>query len=414
MNKIKNLICKLVLCYLFFIACDTSSQWIFQSSGTTNHLYDIFFIDSKTGWACGNNSTIIKTTNGGLNWVNQIAGTYTGKPLYGIYFVSYNIGYIAGNFETILKTTNGGNNWQVIKDNLIGQGNSYWDIYFFNENTGWISGEIGTVLKTINGGLNWDSLISGSTGRLYNIKFLNINTGYVCGGYVRKTTDGGNSWQVQVIGTMATLSMDFINTETGWCVGEQDNKIFKTTNGGINWNLVNTLPGGNLQYSYCMKFTDSLKGWIGGTYGRIFSTTDGGLNWINEDHDSMGFVNNFSFYKDSLGWCSGGGGKIKKKTVFIGVQSISTEIPLEFSLYQNFPNPFNPITTIEFEISYKDLTILKVYDALGKEVQVLVNDELRPGKYQVNFDGSNLSSGIYFYSLFSNKLKISKKMILIK
>ncbi|HRJ86483.1 MAG TPA: T9SS type A sorting domain-containing protein, partial [Ignavibacteria bacterium] len=82
--------------------------------------------------------------------------------------------------------------------------------------------------------------------------------------------------------------------------------------------------------------------------------------------------------------------------------------------HQNYPNPFNPVTKIQFDIPKTGFTTLKVYDATGSEVSTLVSDNLVTGKYTVDFDASNLSSGIYYYRLESNGLIKTNKMSLVK
>ena len=96
------------------------------------------------------------------------------------------------------------------------------------------------------------------------------------------------------------------------------------------------------------------------------------------------------------------------------VQNISTEIPDGFSLSQNYPNPFNPSTKLEFGISKLGFVSLMVYDMLGKEITTLVNEKLNPGTYKVEFDGSGLTSGVYFYKLETDNFADTKRMILIK
>ena len=86
----------------------------------------------------------------------------------------------------------------------------------------------------------------------------------------------------------------------------------------------------------------------------------------------------------------------------------------EFSLSQNYPNPFNPSTTISYSIPKQTHVSLKVYDVLGKEVAELVNEEMSSGSYKLDFDASNLSSGIYFYTLRTNKFSNTRKMLLLK
>jgi hypothetical protein len=97
-----------------------------------------------------------------------------------------------------------------------------------------------------------------------------------------------------------------------------------------------------------------------------------------------------------------------------GIKNVGTEVPKDFLLYQNYPNPFNPTTTIKFAITKSAYVELKVYDITGKEVSTLVSDPYLAGTYQVEFNASNLSSGIYFYRLVAGDFSMTKKMILIK
>jgi hypothetical protein len=124
-------------------------------------------------------------------------------------------------------------------------------------------------------------------------------------------------------------------------------------------------------------------------------------------------------------------------TSLTGVNKISSEIPKQFSLSQNYPNPFNPITKIKFAVPKTPLSppfsqrgdvrrtggfiTLKVFDILGREIQTLVNEQLSPGTYEVEFDGTNYSSGVYYYTLSFRQAGSStgdyvetKKMLLIK
>lgn len=101
----------------------------------------------------------------------------------------------------------------------------------------------------------------------------------------------------------------------------------------------------------------------------------------------------------------------------LGIIQIGSELPINYNLFQNHPNPFNPLTKIKFHIAYTSQEVIKliVYDVLGKDVCVLINDKLNNGSYEVVFDASSLSSGIYFYKLLSNEDVIeTKKMVLIK
>ncbi len=98
----------------------------------------------------------------------------------------------------------------------------------------------------------------------------------------------------------------------------------------------------------------------------------------------------------------------------IGITTISTLVPKQFSLSQNYPNPFNPNSKIKFQIAKSGDTKLVVFDMLGREVETLVNENLNPGTYEVDFEGSNFSSGVYFYKLTAGSYAETKKMSLIK
>ncbi|MDQ3019551.1 MAG: choice-of-anchor B family protein [Bacteroidota bacterium] len=98
----------------------------------------------------------------------------------------------------------------------------------------------------------------------------------------------------------------------------------------------------------------------------------------------------------------------------VGINQISSIVPEEYKLYNNYPNPFNPSTTIKFDIPEKAFVSLVLYDMLGREIRKLVNTELTPGYYEYNFSAGNLSSGIYYYRLVTKNMSEAKRMVLIK
>ena len=156
-------------------------------------------------------------------------------------------------------------------------------------------------------------------------------------------------------------------------------------------------------------------------------TPQAGASVQSETWAKIGFVNGhgnsnsqkkYSFTDTPLG-----GIKFKyrlKQIDFNGAFKYSNEIevdlntPSQLALIQNYPNPFNPSTNIEYSIPNTGKVILKIYDLLGREISTLVNEVKQPGNYQVKFDASKLSSGIYFYKLQFGNSVINKKMLLIK
>ncbi len=100
--------------------------------------------------------------------------------------------------------------------------------------------------------------------------------------------------------------------------------------------------------------------------------------------------------------------------VVLGIKELSSNVPENYSLSQNYPNPFNPTTTIRFSVKETGIVSLKVYNVLGQLVTSLVNEQKPAGTYEYSFDASNLSSGIYFYTIKAGDFSATRKMILMK
>ncbi len=191
---------------------------------------------------------------------------------------------------------------------------------------------------------------------------------------------------------------------------------------GVNWFVYNTSNSG-LPDDWVLSIAIDQQGnkWIG-TNGGLAKFD--GLNWTVYKSWNSGLPTNlvYSIAIDEYGnkWIGtdGGLGVYREGGVVIipvkVEEKYSNEIPSRFALYQNYPNPFNPGTTIEFDLPERSSVKLIVYDVLGGEVEKLVDEELDAGRYRVNFDASNLSSGVYFYVLDAGKFKMTKKMVLVK
>ena len=413
----------IINCSLLITNC--LSQWVQQTSSVTSHLYDCDFIDQNTGWVCGINGIILKTTNGGLNWLQQNSGV--SKILYGIDAVDENIVYCVGFYQTILKSTNGGNNWLIIRDGPSGTGASFSKAYFLNQNTGWLLRDGGGyVLKTTNGCTSFDSSFINNS-FTYDIFFKDANSGVLCGdaALVMKSTDGGMTWnQVQLplaTGAPNLYRISFVG-DFGWTVGEggplnRGRMVWRTTNFGSSWDSIGRVPYPSNALNYSVFFSSLNIGWAGGTTGYTFKTTNGGYNWLQQTVPSNGFRNDIWFYNDSMGWSIGGGGLIFNTInggTYVSVEQASTVIPNEFKLYQNYPNPFNNETVIEFDIPWQDYYFFKIYDVIGREIETVFNEYKTSGTYKIKYNNYNLTSGVYFYTLYSKKYRQSKRFVLIK
>jgi hypothetical protein len=236
------------------------------------------------------------------------------------------------------------------------------------------------------------------------------------GSYSRifRTNNGGQNWISLPIDTNAIYSkISFLNDLTGWASGS--NNFIKTTNGGLNWITMQTNGAGPL-----FQFIDANTGWTAG-YGPIYKTTNGGLNWYSQVDIGLAGTECMQFINSQTGWIVGDEGLIVKTTnggETVSLNNISSTVPKEFSLLQNYPNPFNPTSTIRFDIlsvgAVPRPVRIMIYDVLGREVATLVNEQLKSGSYSVTWDGTNFSSGVYFYKLETETYSETKKMVLLK
>jgi hypothetical protein len=127
-------------------------------------------------------------------------------------------------------------------------------------------------------------------------------------------------------------------------------------------------------------------------YGSVLEPSPGNLHWMNADYFGTAELT------DDLG---------------TGINKLET-IPVKYWLNQNYPNPFNPSTIINYQVPVLSHITLKLFDVLGREITTLVNEEKNAGRYKVKFDGSKITSGIYFYKLNAGNFSETKKMLLIK
>lgn len=414
------------LFFAFVFQSDKPMGWFVQSLPRADVIINsISFLDSLTGYSAGTTSPgndtgcVYKTTNGGVNWVqNYVAGQY--RFLF-IKFVNQNIGYLGTQAvpsgPNIFKTTDAGASWNKIYGQFA-FGVSMSGLYFVNENTGWYSDENNTfdggLYKTTNGGINW-TLQLDMTYKPQKLFFLNQDTGWVTThNFTRlyRTINGGTNWTLQSTFSGSISEVFFPTNDTGYAIAGNTG-FMKTINGGFNWfSLNNPYDIAGITSLY---FIDSKRGWYGGTLNTIFKTTDGIT--IRTQSTPTFRVNSIHFLDSNIGF--GGGTAIVKTTDGGGMTPVfenNSNVPENFKLYQNYPNPFNPSTRINYELRITNYVTLKVYDLNGKEVTTLINKKQPAGSYTISFDAAkyNLSSGIYFYSLKTNKFTDTKKMILVK
>lgn len=329
--------------------------------------------------AVGNNGAVTRSTDIGETWT--VAPAVTASNLYGT-DLNNAYSYAVGDNGTIIYSFDG-STWLVSQSGTTRNLKAVSINNQFGSNVVAV-GEKGTILRSTNSGFNWINVsIADTTVNFYAItqKPKNNTQGnyfYIAGsnGKIYKSTDQGATWTAKNSGATSSLrSVYFVSIDSGAVTGD-NGTVRMTTNGGDNW------------------FTDA-----------AFNNITGSVRSVSEMFRSS---RTFTAVSDN------GVLLISENPPYIGLNNLSSQVPSEFSLSQNYPNPFNPSTKISFSLPKSSIVKLVVYDITGKEIQALVNENLRAGVYEYEWNGIELPSGVYFYRLLTDNYAETKKMILVK
>lgn len=401
--------------------CDYS--WSAQNSGTFVNLISVSAVSELTGWVAGIGGIVRKTVNGGLTWTNgNLSPSVLNSDIYNIFAWSVNDAICTATPDNtyIYKTSNGGSTWTQVYTLSGGFINA---LQMISSSEGYGVGDpVGgkwTIVKTTDGGNTWvrmatePSVLNTDAGWNNSLSIDGSNIWFGTNGTkVYHSTDLGLTWTFGVTtGTSNSYALHFNNITTGLIGGSA---MLMSTNGGTSYSGV-TAPGtiGNINGIG----GDGTDWWAIRADANIYRSTDGAVSWTNAFNLPGTVFNDIDLETGSgcpKGWAVGNNGIIAKMSLISGIFSTTNEIPFGYNLMQNFPNPFNPATNINFSLPKSGLVTLKVYDMVGQEVAVLVNEVKTAGNYIVGFNASNLPSGAYFYRLESGKIFETKKMLLIK
>jgi photosystem II stability/assembly factor-like uncharacterized protein len=450
----KKILLILSVHFLFCSIIFSQAGWNTLYTSTNVYFQSNYFVDVNTGFAVGGKflqrPIVMKTTNAGINWMEQITPQSDSSNIFyrWVFFTNANTGFIAAAHTTnqdygrILRTSNGGSNWYNVP---LEVSQHMTTVYFINSNTGYACGRQ-TMLKTTNAGISWVLQPTGYQYIFFAIQFPDDNTGYVVGnsGIILKTTNGGTNWFTSLLNAGQYLyGLYFADVNTGIAVGGNPNntanRILRTTDAGITWSVI---PYSNSQcLLWSVNFVNQSTGWIIGWCGQIIKTTNGGENWYKQGT----FTNQLrtaSFINANTGYIAGENNGVILKTTnggepVVNIEPVMNEIPVRYKLYQNYPNPFNPVTKIKFDIPAGEVSpeglglrvSIIVYNTLGKEMAVLLDALLDPGSHEVGWNATEYPSGVYFYKLTAGDASVpltsaeregstrftgTKKMILMK
>ena len=372
----------------------------------------------------GTTNGVFLSSNNGTNWTSVNSGLPPYKIVSSLCFDGNNL--FAGFLGSIYFSTDNGINWS--EGNINIKQYSYVISLAVHGTTLFAGTQDEGVFRSTDGGINWEKVFTKDN--VCDFIIIGENIFASTSGGVFLSTDNGASWIAKNNGLPKNEDGNYnvgyfaVNRENLF-IGSKKG-VFRSTDNGGNWLGVNSgLPENTFVFAFAVIGENIFIGT--GTYtdtnviAGVFLSTNNGTSWNNV---SLGLPQIGDIYISALviagnnifaGTDGAGGFSVWRRPLSEITDVKSTpELPKEFALYQNYPNPFNPTTTINYHVSKKCFVTIKVFNVLGKGIATLVNEEKPAGNYEIEFNGSNLSSGVYFYRMQTGNFIDTKKFILIK
>ncbi|RPI63081.1 MAG: T9SS C-terminal target domain-containing protein [Ignavibacteriales bacterium] len=332
--------------------------------------------------------------------------------------------FFAGNSNNIYKSSDNGISWNFL--------NAFWDIraLSISENNFIFAGVDDYppiyVVRSSDSGNSWENITGIIHHPVWALESYLNNVYAGAEGRLYHSPDYGISWDTVSTFTSSWISTIFVNDSGYIFAGTWNDGVYISKDSSKSWqkifnstDYVATIQENSNGILYLLKGHYSPTGEV------VFRSTDGGLNWelidngLSDIHSHSLLVSKdnslyITTYEDGIFRSTNGGDSWFLIDNLTSVGKNEDGVIKEFYLFQNYPNPFNPSTKISWQSPVAGHQTLKVYDVLGNEVANLVNEYKPAGSYEVNFNASSLSSGIYFYRLNAGSFVQTKKMILIK
>ncbi len=407
-----------ILLFLFFV-CSVSSQsgWQKLPINLTQSVCDVQFLTHNIGYVVvGRNyspGALWKTANGGFFWDRVFL---TSAYLKALHFNDISTGMIVGHKKNLRRTFTGGASW--ITYSIEHDARTLNGVHFINPSTGWIVGDDNLIMQTFDFGSTWINKWTGSNDVIWNdVFFSTAKTGIVVGSSLTrstiiKTTNAGEVWSEKLNPRGNWLRLSF-SGDVGYIAGNgESGGLIKTVDFGETWNYSSGINPVN--DVYCI---DNNNAFAVGNNGLVIRTTNSGLSWISQETNISVNLWGIYFLDLNTGWVCGDDGIVLKTTNGgnpIGIKQLRNEVPSGFYLHQNYPNPFNPVTSFRFQVAASRKVIINVFNVPGRLVAELFNEQLSPGTYELDFNGSDLPSGIYLYRMQAGDFSETKKMVLVK
>lgn len=448
------------------------SNAFYKTSGLeTAPTYWMYWVNPNTIITTHFDLTATKSTDGGNTWTFDLPGLWVKgvndvskiikHPENGILYVAagdypgsngdMTDGRVANYIGRISYSTNNGNTWMLFKD----FGKSVIDLLIDPNNQNKMYATIIDTINGIGGVYVCDSLHRGITATWRRLSVPQRTEGRATGIHVMKngnllvsygardkgnfqfaqsagvfySTDGGSSWMDSTAQSMkfsvnsVTIDPNDTTENTWWaCVGSSGTTqpgLYRTTNKGLVWTRLYDTASSYVSFHPALKNTMYLSGERNGlTYVTATESSAPVFTPLSEFPFRAPHRVFFNPYDVNEVWVTTFGNGL-----YVGTTNLTSvfneqveKIPHNFELMQNFPNPFNPSTVINYQLPENGMVMLKVYDAIGREVATLVNEIKEAGYYnvQLSMNKYRLSSGVYFYRLQAGNFIAIKKLMLLK
>jgi photosystem II stability/assembly factor-like uncharacterized protein len=361
-------------------------------------------------WAVGGKSILLLSTDQGTTW--RRIGIPSGIGINGMTFPDTTHGWVLDDSARIFLTKDFGNTWI---QQTTGLTKGLRSIYFTDSLFGCTVGDNGVTFITTNGGTNWNNVVNSTLQTLFDVFFINKTNGWAVGqfGTIVRASESGKIWKEQTSPTTVTLrSISFSDSLHGTIVGDSG-IVLRTINGGDSWEI-HSLKN-SLNYRSVKML--GLKGWIVGDSGRIYSSTNSGQQWNIQQSNTTASLFGVDFVNQNIGSIVGEGTTVlvTKNGGLTGIRNDgSSGKNISFSLENNFPNPFNPSTTINYMVQQSGIVRISIYNVIGQYIETILHEIKEKGSYSVRWSPKNLPSGIYFYQLEVGGESKIRKMVFLK
>lgn len=386
---------------------------------------------------------VLRSTDEGVTWSRVNLGGITNSHI--VSFARVGSDIFAGTWGGgVLRSTDLGKTWVSVNSGLR---NEYIECLAGNDSI-LLAGTYPYVWKSSDKGISWTVADSNQHGVCYHILFHDSSIYVAYGFNVQVSYDGGLTWHILTLPQDVSESAnDVAVIDSSIFVGTATLGVIRSRDFGKSW-----VKCGSPINIVCMTVKDSIlligtsngvyvssnygDHWVStglssgfihalvaygeylfaGTDHGVYFSRDNGKTWtlkgqgLNQDVEAVLIIDSTAY----AGTATNGVWVRPLSEMITGIQNKSQNNPLHFSLFENYPNPFNPSTIIGYRLPVRSYVTLNVYDILGREIETLVSGVKNAGSYSITFNASKLASGIYLYKLHAGNFVQVRKMILLK